>query len=309
MKNRYKELYNVVKELYPGMTDYQKEKLSGICPEMQESEDERIREDLIRYLDAQDAISGNVDRDFKDWIGWLKKQDRKGKVMIFEDDLYRIKEDCIAQGRDTVIENPGDFGLQKIVQRDTEPRDTWEYIEEWRNHIGHLPKDTDELAACVDYITKRQNVKDEWTDEEKNILGDAISGLQIAEDKLTAEGNTNLFKAVKNAELWLKSFTSKDNWKTTEWTDKDEIMRNRIVDALVRIGARSTTNSTSPCLSFPVEIEWLKSLKPTKTSWRPTSKQLYILNWVANTLMSSDGIVEKDASKELNDLYNELKTI
>ena len=49
--DKYKTLVHVITELYPSMTDYQKEKLEGVCPELIESEDEKARKRCIRYLD------------------------------------------------------------------------------------------------------------------------------------------------------------------------------------------------------------------------------------------------------------------
>ena len=71
----YKDLFNVTKELYPNMTEYQKEKLQGVCPELAESKDERIRKALIHLINEQDgfltAINGiNV----KEIVAWLEKQ-------------------------------------------------------------------------------------------------------------------------------------------------------------------------------------------------------------------------------------------
>lgn len=49
-KNKYETLVHVITELYPSMTDYQKEKLEGVCPELAESKDEMIRKALIELV-------------------------------------------------------------------------------------------------------------------------------------------------------------------------------------------------------------------------------------------------------------------
>jgi len=48
--------------------------LKYMFPELRESKDERIRKEIIAYLDVQDAISNRKDQDFKSWIAWLEKQ-------------------------------------------------------------------------------------------------------------------------------------------------------------------------------------------------------------------------------------------
>ena len=51
-------------------------------------------------------------------------------------------------------------GEQKPIEQDTEIRDLWVYIREWNEKFGRLPKDEDELAACIDYVMKRQKPAD-----------------------------------------------------------------------------------------------------------------------------------------------------
>ena len=69
------------------------------------------------------------------------------------------------------------FGLKSRVSRspveqDTETRDLWEYIQEWREKFGRIPKDEDELADCIDYVMKRQKPADKI--EPKFKVGDWV---------------------------------------------------------------------------------------------------------------------------------------
>ena len=36
-------------------------------------------------------------------------------------------------------------------------RDTWVYVQMWVKKFGRLPKDTDELCACIDFVVKKMN--------------------------------------------------------------------------------------------------------------------------------------------------------
>ena len=54
-------------------------------------------------------------------------------------------------------------------------------------------------------------------------------------------------------------------------------------------------------------IEWLE--KPKEEHWKPTEEQMYILNWVANVLLSENGVVEQAAAEKLRELYNGLKKL
>ena len=52
-----------------------------IFPELKESEDDRIRKEIIAYLDVQNVLAKGKDGDFKEWIAWLEKQGKqKAKV-------------------------------------------------------------------------------------------------------------------------------------------------------------------------------------------------------------------------------------
>jgi len=108
-----------------------------IFPELRESEDEKIRKALIKYLDALDDDEVRYGVSFKDMRVWLEKR-----------------------------------GKQKSIEQDTDVRDLWVYIREWNDKFGRLPKDEDELASCIDYVMKRQKPADKV--EPKFKVGDWI---------------------------------------------------------------------------------------------------------------------------------------
>lgn len=49
--------------------------LEVIFPELKESEDERIKKEIIAYLDVQEILTKGKDIDFKKWIIWLLKME------------------------------------------------------------------------------------------------------------------------------------------------------------------------------------------------------------------------------------------
>ena len=80
-KKEYQVLVNVIKELYPNMTDYQKEKVQGYIESAAENDDEQMREDLIKrftmfkehYAQLKiDVFWSGLDVDRV--ISWLEKQ-------------------------------------------------------------------------------------------------------------------------------------------------------------------------------------------------------------------------------------------
>ena len=86
------------------------------------------------------------------------------------------------------------------------------------------------------------------------------------------------------------------------WSEKDEKMRNNLINLLVRLSANTRTDSTSVNYSYPCEIEWLKSLKP-QSHWKPTKAQMIMLKSDISTFMKG---YEKDV---LQSLYDDLKKL
>lgn len=78
-KQKYEQLAKFIKDLYPFMSDYCKEKTEGMIPELKESEDERIRKSILEEFKVK-AIGGHEEKFFrngvkiKDALAWLEKQ-------------------------------------------------------------------------------------------------------------------------------------------------------------------------------------------------------------------------------------------
>lgn len=159
---------------------YDKETIEYIFPELRESEDEKIRKEIIQFLQLpHPQFVGK--RNYEEWIAWLEKQDTKLQEYINEE---RNKKDFYCEGKEmSWNEMPlgvkkhdypyyfkGDLdcypfntekqGEQKPIEQDTETHDLWMYIREWNDKFGRLPNDEDELAACIDYVMKRQKPTD-----------------------------------------------------------------------------------------------------------------------------------------------------
>lgn len=81
----YEERLEVAKKLYELSNAEQKTALECIFPELRESEDERIRKELIEYVkdqqssfisapDCRDKYEEEENNKYKSWIAWLEKQ-------------------------------------------------------------------------------------------------------------------------------------------------------------------------------------------------------------------------------------------
>lgn len=94
----------------------------------------------------------------------------------------------------------------------------------------------------------------------------------------------------------LESFINTIPEKSIEWTEDDE---NKVTLFMQLVEG---------CDNYEELSNWLKSLRP-HNMWKPSDEQMYILNWVANILLNHDGVVEEEASKKLQSLYNDLKKL
>ena len=76
-KKKYEEALERAKVINSGTNNYNI--VTEIFPELKESEDERIRKEIICYLDREITLSnfGGDIATFKKWIAWLEKQDPK----------------------------------------------------------------------------------------------------------------------------------------------------------------------------------------------------------------------------------------
>ena len=127
-EKKYKEALERTRKLYlesienKGDRIYGAYELETIFPELKESEDERIRKDLVSFLWA--VANGTVKSMpaaimCQEWIAWLEKQkEQKPKVKspLSPHELTEAKNEGIIEGRQDVIDNPERFDLQKPVE-------------------------------------------------------------------------------------------------------------------------------------------------------------------------------------------------
>ena len=92
------EAIKIVKSHYPANKQMLNEALEFLIPELKESEDERIRKDLITFLDEIWHLGKNANFDKWDkcdcsnWIAWLEKQGEQKPVEWSEYDEHKVKD-------------------------------------------------------------------------------------------------------------------------------------------------------------------------------------------------------------------------
>lgn len=90
-KEKYEKLHRFVKDLYPHMSEYCKEKVKGYITELKESENERIREDIIIIVNEFWEKIGSIHPEFSthsEMLAWLEKQGEQKPAIIIP--KYRV---------------------------------------------------------------------------------------------------------------------------------------------------------------------------------------------------------------------------
>ena len=86
----YKEALERAKEMYVLPDD--RAAMEYIFPELKESEDERIRKEIIQYLQRTNAGYCNSDYNYKAWISWLERQGEQKEINLVEILKYYPRE-------------------------------------------------------------------------------------------------------------------------------------------------------------------------------------------------------------------------
>lgn len=249
-KEKYEETLRKAKEYYanvPGSREF----LDNIFPQLSESEDEKIRKEIIEYFHGcirRNKKSGFRLEQYKGWITFLEKQKDSKEV---------------------------DFDTKFDTR---EPRDNWEYIKEFCDKFGRIPKDMDELDVLVSYVMDKkqkeqkprligedsvekmarqmyeigQTIKEQKPVKVYDNMDDLIADAMI--DEISKSDMSD--SAKHNRIYWI----NKHRQQPAEWSEEDEGMINCIISTLCEEshGGRETNERM---------VSWLdklrKSLRPS----------------------------------------------
>ena len=200
-EQKYKEALNVTERIY-NVVKYQSssdallitQTIEKAFPELKESEDEKMRKELINAIKFFTA---------------------KNSTLYFGSETTR--EEAIAW-----LEKQGP------IEQDTELRDTWEYIKEWKGKFGRLPKDEDELAACIDYVMKRQKPADKIEPKFKVDDWVIVQDKTLYQIKQVTELSCNHYQYWTTDEHWFGDATEARLWTIKYAKDGDVLSQDSI---------------------------------------------------------------------------------
>ena len=222
--------------------DLSNDDLKTIFPELKESEDERIRKELIFYLRYQHSISENFE-DIGKWIAWLEKQGEQ---------------------------KPFDYENADIQQKDFAPKET---VKEAESNLTPLERKVKDILFSF-HINAADGISFDGTMAIVHNLITLCQQEQKPADKIKPKFKVGdkVIGIVSDMQYYITDvcydhyytesgciimFCSQDNFKLVEqkpaWSEEDEKMVANLVDYFKVDDALQYTEKQV--------VDWLKSLK------------------------------------------------
>lgn len=216
------EAINTVRNIY--QTDKEKEALSVLIPELRESEDERIRKEIVKYFEGYTG-GDNISLRFSQWIAYLEKQKENPwseedeaivKTMCEEGDLKpserawlmnlknRISKESLHIS-ETCKENPDSFtdiknrnirGCIGMALADAPESRFKSYDVTLKDCLAYL----EDVAAIPDELVKNYNLFCEQGGRELALLINAINGINKLKEPHYTKRNALFDKCVENCD-------------------------------------------------------------------------------------------------------------
>ena len=277
-------------------TDKEKEALETLVPELKESEDERIRKELLDAVDKARVF--DIDKDVADrWTAWLEKQkeqkpyqevlsDSENRMLDYHASLVRGEERKPFAHENDFVSKPKGY-VENAAHN---------YAMNFGDKGSELYIEIFDAYKAGAYYAELRHQPAEWSEGDKEMLERCVSKMANIIPVPGKHGVADMsFEKHTDEELviWLKSLSERFNLQPKqEWSEEDS-------KRYVSIG---TTLETSVVLSkedYDANMAWLRELVNAKKysdprpSWKPSEEQMEALNAVAN-----EGV--------LLDLFNDL---
>ena len=227
------------------------EDILDIFPSLKESDEERIRKEIVNFINHKKAMGSVTPEESKrtgSWVAWVEKQGEQKPIEEVKP-KFRVGDVIRLKGY------TAEYTIESISGE-------CYHGKGWGLHI----------SCDDDYELVKQN--NAWSKEDENLFRCAIDAIK-QESKVRTDGC--LDEEVGGMVIdWLKSLKERVLPKPKqEWSEKDKCMLNNVIDTLKPLS--QTTHSGYAINSM---IDWLKSLKPQNT-WKPSEYELKVLKLAA----------------------------
>ena len=183
---KYDEALGWMRKVYPTLTGADKEDAEHYFPELKESEDERIRKEILEDIRNVKAISSEEYRKKADrWIAWLEKQKEQKPAEWSEEDEIGLEETmwCVNEA----VQN---------AKTESEKQNA-KTAENWLKSLRPQPKQ-------------------EWSEEDEEMFDEALAGVLLARNRMNDTGCIGLAERFEKAYKWLESFRPRPHWKPSK---------------------------------------------------------------------------------------------
>ena len=234
-----------------------KDVIRVIFPELKESEDERIVsiiKNIIKGIKRGSTLTIGA-KTADDCIAYLERQKKQKPSLIFDiisswlrdhasnyvnsefnefhhcveyDGTINV-ERLIADLKVAVDNNTSDVDAKFDAR---EPRDNWEYIKEFCDKFGRMPKDMDELDALVSYVVDKKQKEQNIVPSRETILGIWELGNLWKENPEERDGLTQLQYIQK---YWFEKCDYQKEQKPVECIEFDNEFKNQVSHLLASV--------------------------------------------------------------------------
>jgi len=278
--------------------------IDKVIPELAESEDEKIRKELIEFFNQfENGELRGVD--ITPWIAWLEKQGHDGKKWIYEDVYLKEKEKLFQDGIDEVLENPQKYGLEK--QNSSEYEKGPEIKDDVLSRFAFYQYDNDTIYLSSLFVRESDRGRG-YGSKVLKAAEEVAKTFEISKICLKVERNTWMEKWYKKNGFEYISSEGKYNWleKQVEskptWSEEDDILMNGSINYLCNL--RDSFKREYDKEAVQTCIYWIKSLlsrfNPT-ILWRPTEEQMIVLEDAAREAEYKQRFKEADALRSLDE--------
>lgn len=323
-----------------------KEELANLIPELKESEDGRIINNIkkvIGWYRCMFTEKSLMPEEYQEINAWLEKQGEQKPIEWSEKTkgLDELETYILSLVPDRPLDavKVDSKNIRFLINKEQRSAEWSEQDETKLNDVIRLIENSGHVESIrkhyVDWLKslrpQKQQQEDEWSDEDKEFLELTLSNLAELKDRY-GEGYGKVGKCID----WLKSLQPQPidveaaiayqdgyqkalvefSQKHQEWTDDDINM----IDWLIRCCEKEheeLCNDKYGHQDIVSELkrdcrkkwDWFESLKDKavpQKQWKPSAEQLQALRWVCNRTFIAQ---EPQKESALEDLYEQLKAL
>ncbi len=272
-------------------------------PVLSESEDEKIRKEIIEVFKSLGEGKIPVPINFADIFTWLEKQG-ENNMGISEATKQKLEDNL-----NKALEKETPESWNEFLENQDEQKHTIDVTIPFEIPFGAKDSELQEAAYCIpeDFhaeivgnkviMKKIKKAKPAWSEEDDNKKDDTITAIDLIRTSSFKETNPNLYKAFGEAKNWLKSLKDriilpqselrKIEQKPTEWSIKDKIFIEDAIYFLQEYRRSDRCLNENDTQNAVTCEDWLNHLRPQNT-WKPSDEQMEALDRAQAELCSTE---------------------